>query len=388
MVEESLFPSLDGRLKKWIGGSLMRLIVKHMLGLILVAAIFPSMVRGQDSLCVHFNSLRGGVHLELVDDYYINGVLPLTICDLRPGDSWRLFMGGMGLESRTGYLDMDDVGQGSIRGSRISTAFRNMFLPGWGNIRSGRNASGWTDMGTTVCAGYYYLVEQMEYQDMKDSFDFLNEKLEKAGTYDERVRITEALHVSSRAINVQNTHRKRALILVSALYGAQMLLDPILLGNPPSWDLDAGGTILIADTTPRSRIKAFIYSTIWPGRGQFYQGKSTRGVAFSALSLVAGLYSLDRINSYDEYASLYETEVDRYNNAVSPLDRDYFRDRAARLWEDVDEVKKERDTALLILGGIWGLNLIDTFFPLDKYIPSSTASLEIDPGGMALVIQF
>lgn len=388
MIEESTFPSVQRRLEKWIGGSLMRSILRHMLCLILVAAISPSMLCGQDSLCVHFNSLRSGVHLELAVDYSINGVLPMTVCDLRPGDSWKLLLGGRGLESRTGYLDVDDAGHVSIRGSRSSTAFRNLLVPGWGNIRSGRKLSGWADMGTSVCAGYYYLVEELEYQDMKSRFDVLSRELEEAGTYDERARITEALHASSRAVNVQNTHRKRALILVSAIYGAQMLLDPILMGNTPSWNLDAGGTILTADTSPRSRTKAFIYSSIWPGRGQFYQGKSTRGITFSGLFLAAGLYSMDRINSYEEFASLYETEVDRYNNAVSPLDRDYFKDSASRLWEDVEEVKKERDTALLLLGGIWGLNLIDTFFPLDKYIPSSTASLEIDPGGMALVVKF
>jgi hypothetical protein len=261
MTEESL--------RNWIGGRSVRSVKRSMLVLILFAVISPSMLFGQDSLCVHLNSLHRGVHLELVDDYSINGVLPLTICDLRPGDSWRLSLGGLGLENRTGSLCVDRTGQVSIRSSRTSTFIRNLLLPGWGNIRSGRKGSGWTGMGTTICAAYYYLAEEAEYRDMKDRFDILNREYEEADTYDERTRINEELYSSSRAVNVQNRHRKRSLFLVSAVYGAQLLLDPILLGSP-SCELDAGGTILTVDTSPRSRAKAFIYSTIWPGKGQFY----------------------------------------------------------------------------------------------------------------------
>jgi len=317
----------------------------------------------------------------------MNGVIPLTMCDLRPGESWKLTVNGKGLETRRGYFQLDDSGIPGIRGNRMSTVLRNSVLPGWGSMKAGRKTSGLTDLGLAGLFGCYFMIEEFEYRDMKEEYDELGERLENAVSFDERERLTDAMHSASKALNAQNTHRKRALYATAAVYGYQ-LLDPILCGSPPWWDSDAGGSIVRLDLPERSKAKALFYSALWPGRGQLYQGKITRGILFPLMSAAAGVYALDRMNSVDEYSVLYEVEIEKWQSAVSLEDRTYHGDRASSIWEDLEETRQERNTAFIVFAGIWGLNILDTFFEHEEYVPSPGFTMDFTPAGMTFVMKF
>ncbi|MCI0482564.1 MAG: DUF5683 domain-containing protein [Candidatus Dadabacteria bacterium] len=356
-------------------------------GSVVASAFIPAVSFGQDSLCVHFAGERGGLHIDLGGEYSMNGVIPLTMCDLRPGESWNLTVNGKGLETRRGYFQLDAAGVPGIRGNRLSTVLRNSMIPGWGSIKAGRRTSGLTDLGLAALFGWYFMIEEFEYRDMKEEYDELGERLENAVSLDERERLTDAMHSASKALNAQNTHRKRALYATAAVYGYQ-LLDPILCGSPPGWDSDAGGSIIRLDLPERSKAKALFYSAVWPGRGQLYQGKITRGILFPLLSAAAGVYALDRMNSVDEYSVLYEVEIEKWQSAVSLEDRTYHGDRASSIWEDLEETRQERNTAFILFAGIWGLNVLDTFFEHEEYVPSPGFTMDFTPAGMTFVMKF
>lgn len=373
----------SGNIRSSFHGALLTLAA----ACLLVLHAEPALAQVEDSLCIFFDSPERGLHLELDRGHLINGMMPLTICDLRPGERCRLEVGGGRFERRAGYLDISRSGDPSIKGNRISAFLRNSVLPGWGTVKTGRRWTGFSDVLNLGAYLYYLLMEETEYRDMKELHDDLIERLAATSDNEERAALAEEAHFSSRAVNVQNTHRKRILYAAGAIYGYQ-LIDPYISGRPPGWKREAGGSILEVHGSHTGRVKAFIHSALWPGRGQFYQGKNARGVIYSALAAAAGLYALDRHNAYDEYGFVYEVEIDRFNDAASEEDRVYHRDRAQAFWNELEEARKDRNTAYIILAGLWGISLIDTFFPSDEPASSFDLSLEISPDGGALVYRF
>lgn len=356
--------------------------------MIAISLLVPATeARCQDTLCIHFNSQEKNMHMSLESGYSINGRLPLTICDIRPGETWELVVNGRGMERRRGFFEIGSDGNPSVRGNRLSAMMRNAVMPGWGSMWAGRKRRGLMDLSSLIAVGTYYTLEEVEYRDMKSRYEDLEARLAAAETTDERSLIQEAAHTASRALNVQNEHRKRVLILAAAMYGYQ-LIDPLLSGSPPRWKVEAGGSIVQLGSGRERRAKAFLQSLIWPGKGQLYQGKKSRGFIFSAASAAAAFYTLDRMNSYDEHVFLYEVEIEKWQNAVSLEKKDYYRDRASLLWDSTEDARRERNTALYILAGIWTINLVDTFFPLTDNVPLEDFSIAIDPNGMALVLRF
>ena len=97
---------------------------------------------------------------------------------------------------------------------------------------------------------------------------------------------------------------------------------------------------------------------------------------------------MDRWNSFDENVLLYDIEIEKYKLSTSLNERMYHRDRAASLWDNVDNARRERNTAYIILAGLWGLNMLDTFFDANEVIPSMDLSFELGPSHGAFVLKF
>ncbi|MBN2071241.1 MAG: hypothetical protein JW814_07260 [Candidatus Krumholzibacteriota bacterium] len=340
-----------------------------------------------DSLCVHFSSKDDQIHLRLKRGYSINGVLPLTICDIPVREKWEMEIEGPGIERRRGVFSLDRNGNPDIDGKIASTILKNALIPGWGAISSGRSASGWTDISILAFTAGYFLKQESEYDDLHDGYESIKNSYESALTYEERIKAGEELYSSTLYLNVQNDHRKRILIVAAAMYGYQ-LLDPVLFNRSPGCRSEAGGSIVEIRGTPANRKKAFIHSLVCPGRGQFYQGKKTRCILFSGLTAAAGFYSLDRLNNYEEKTVRYDLDIRDYNDAVSLEEREFCRSRAARSWDRLEDARKDRNISYMVLAGLWGLNIIDTFFTTDNKDYSSDLGLELGPSGAALVLRF
>ncbi|HUV37865.1 MAG TPA: DUF5683 domain-containing protein [Patescibacteria group bacterium] len=348
----------------------------------------PAAAQEIDSLCIHFAGTAKNIHLQLKRDYSINGVVPFTVCELESGRTYRTTVEGYGFERRCGTFSMDGSGRAHFGGIRIRTTIRNALLPGWGSVYARRSGVGFTD-GLSLAASLYVLYdENQEYDHLKNRLDVLKGLLREAGTLDERRHIQEAAHIASRDVIVQNNHRKRLAYLSGYLYGYQ-LIEPWIAVNPPRMRTEAGGSVIVVGTARSTRLKAFLQSLIHPGRGQFYQGKTTRGVFLSSMSVVAGLLALDFHNQYDQEAIRYDVAVEKFLAASTIEDRIRFRDEASTVWDSVEKEKRRRDAAYIALAGLWGLSLLDTLFPAD--LPSAVPdryAIDIGGSGCALVVRF
>lgn len=340
-----------------------------------------------DSLCIHFAGTSKNVLLKLERDYVMSGVLPLTLCNLEIEETYRLTVDGHGFERRIGSFSIDSSGRAHFGGIRIRAGVRNVFLPGWGSIYAERASAGLTDALSIAASLYVLYDEEMEYRDLRDNFDALSDRLQRAETYDEISRLQAATYKASREVNVQNKHRTRVLYFSAYLYGYQVL-EPLVADNPPRMRTEAEGSVVDVGAARSTRLKAFLHSLFRPGRGQFYQGKTVRGMLLSTMSVAAGLLALDYYNQYDEEVVLYKLALERYNTASTVDERKRYADEASAIWDDVEKYKRRRNATFITLAGLWGLSLIDTLFPAENATVYNRYAFDIGGNGCALVVRF
>jgi hypothetical protein len=353
----------------------------------ILASVAPGSVEGKsDSLCVRISGNEPGARVTLVHGYTLSGALPVSFCGIEPGVRYRLILDGAGFERRVGIFSIDG-GAARVGGIQALMAAKNIVLPGWGSASAGRASTALCDdIGMAASLGLL-LHEEMEYRDQRDRIDALDESFSRAETWADRARLQVALHEASREVNIQNDRRLRLAIFSGALYAWQVI-EPFFVDNPPkSPGNQAKGEIALRGTH-QSRPKAFIYSLVRPGRGQFYQGKTTRGVFFSAATLVAGLVVLDYQTGYEYAADDYELCIERFNAADVVSEKERIRDEAVRLWSDVEHNKDRRDASLIALAAFWGWNVIDTFIPAERRGPGAKYSFDLDARGASIAMRF
>ncbi|MDD4857903.1 MAG: DUF5683 domain-containing protein [Candidatus Krumholzibacteria bacterium] len=359
-----------------------------MLATMAVLCPWPCFGGTGDSLCVRISGTVEGEGAVLSRGYELGGILPVTLCNIEAGERYRLALDGPGLERRIGSFMIGKSGNIEIGGIRLSALGRNAVLPGWGSFYADRGAAGLSDdMGLAASLAILYQ-EEMEYRHMRNRLDVQNGRLAAAATYEERELFQAAVHETSRKLNVQNEEVKRLAILSGALYAWQVV-EPLLVDNPPSGNVGAGKNDITLGGVRKSRAKAFVYSLVRPGRGQIYQGKVVRGVFFSSAALAGGLVALHYQNEYDVAAETYEVCVERFNATSVLSDRERLAGQVSVLWSDVDRAKDRRNVSLIILAGVWGWNVIDTFFEGDcSTADSHRYSLDLDERGASVAFRF
>jgi len=347
----------------------------------------PALPADADSLCVNFIGTVGGERLELRSEYALTGSLPLARCDLLSGSRYRIAVGGPGLERRVGTMAFGKGGATGVGGIRIGSALRNAVLPGWGTSHSERRSTAWTDDACLAGAGYVLCTEDREYRHLKNRSDALEGMLSQAASLADRERIQSALHEASRDLRVQNKHRKRIATAAAALYAWQVL-DPWFSALPPRLTVENGGKTVRLGTARISGAKGSVLSLLRPGRGQFYEGKTVRGVFFSTAAAAGALAALEYHNRCDRTTARYETCVERFNLSDSVSERERLAGEAASLWDDVSRDRGYRNGAYGALAGLWAWNVIDAFFAGGTADVRSHYSLDAGPQGVSLVYRF
>jgi hypothetical protein len=337
-----------------------------------------------DSLCYHF---LGDAHVELRERYVLSGTMPVTFCEIGQGDKLRMTVDGPGIERRIGTFEIGPTGRASVRGLRFGAAFRNALLPGMGSCYTDQRAAGWTDRISLAASLYILYLEDREFRDLEDRHTDLLERFVGAELLETKQALESAVREAALEANVQNKHRKRLAIFTAALYGLQVI-DPFLLSPPPRSRVESDGTIIRSETVLSSRPKAFFLSLVHPGRGQFYQGKTGRGMLFGALTVASGLTALEYHNRYDEEANRYEILVERYGASESSSERYLLRQAAVSQWDEVEDAKNYRNTAYIITAGLWGWNVLDTLWGDEGKEGKSRYSFEWSPLSGAMVLRF
>ena len=359
--------------------------------LVIIAAIMvpvaPCAAQGKsDSLCVRFSGSEAGARVTISHGYTLGGHIPVSFCGLEPGVGYRLTLGGPGFERHIGGFSIDG-GTVDVKGIQALLSAKNVVLPGWGSASAGRALAALSDdIGLAASLGFL-LHEKMEYGDQRDRLDALNEAFSRAGTWTDRARLQIEIKEASREVNIQNDRCMRLAILSGVLYAWQVI-EPYFMDSPPkSSDGPARGEISLR-VTAQSRPKAFIYSLVRPGRGQFYQGKTGRGVFFSVATMAAGFVALEYQTEYEYAADDYDICVERFDAADIVSEKERLRSEALRLWKDVKRKKDRRDASLVALAAVWGWNVLDTFIPGERHGADAKYSFDIDARGAYLAMRF
>jgi len=146
------------------------------------------------------------------------------------------------------------------------------------------------------------------------------------------------------------------------------------------------GTLKIS-LSPKTRFKAALRSSLFPGWGQLYAERKTSGVFLNLIQVGTIIGTLLAVDDYNK-------AVDEYKNALTnyELNRKLYSVRA-EYWQIVVEKNKKANDSfdkqqmwLWAAGGIWIYNILDSifFFPsFDKAIFNRSVpaiSMNIRPG--------
>ncbi|HMA75996.1 MAG TPA: DUF5683 domain-containing protein [Candidatus Krumholzibacteriaceae bacterium] len=340
-----------------------------------------------NSSCPNFESDSKEVKLSLRRNSIVSSILPLKYCDFKYSEEYDIVLEGERYERREGKLTVCKDGEISIRGKRIETCFMNGVFPGYGTYLRGKSQAAAVDFFSIAGALYKLYGETGEYTDLKDRLDEINIALSQAETISEKRDLNQLAYETSRKANLQNKYRKKILLFSSALYAYQ-LIEPIFSEKPPDLYSYSDRTNIRFRANNRSVKKALLYSFFRPGRGQFYQGKTKRGVFFSSIFVLSGLVSLDLDNQYNKDVSEYNMCLSKLNSSTNLADRRKYSARASLFWEDVEDSKEKRNISLYVLAGIWGWNIIDTLFPGSQYCQDKNYSFNVTPTGCELAFNF
>ncbi len=337
--------------------------------------------------CILFSSDSAKVKLQLYKNSTVTCNLPFRFCDFEYNKEYGVFLWGDKYENREGRLKVNSDGKIFIWGDRSVTCLKNGLLPGYGTYLRGRKRVATIDF-LSIAGSVYKLYREMdEYNELKDKFDRINNSLSQVLKISDKKYLQEEAHKTSIYVNLQNKYRKKLIIFSSALYAYQ-LIEPIFMDIPPEIYSDSNENSIKFKASNKSITKAFLYSFLRPGRGQFYQGKTMRGVFFSSMIILTGFVSLDLNNQYNRDVVDYNLCMDKFSSASTVEDKRKFAASGSLLWEKVENSKEKRNRSFYILAGLWGWNTIDTLFPGDKSGSNRNYSLNVTPLGCELAINF
>jgi hypothetical protein len=127
---------------------------------------------------------------------------------------------------------------------------------------------------------------------------------------------------------------------------------------------------------PKTPVKAALRSTILPGWGQHYSDRDLPSVLYAGSAVAASVYLGIKALRYEDRLDDLEVAWDAYAESSVQSEREVLWEEVERRRETADDAHSARGTAWLILGAVWGVNLLDSlfFFPATT-APTATGSL-------------
>jgi hypothetical protein len=117
--------------------------------------------------------------------------------------------------------------------------------------------------------------------------------------------------------------------------------------------------------SPKTRWKAAVRSAIFPGWGQYYTDRKTKGIVFGILQIGSLLSTAYAYQNYEESKDDYYAAIDRYRaeKRIDELNR--LRAEMNDLRREADSAWELRNTFMALTAGIWAYNVLESilFFP-------------------------
>jgi hypothetical protein len=117
--------------------------------------------------------------------------------------------------------------------------------------------------------------------------------------------------------------------------------------------------------SPKTKWKAAIRSALFPGWGQYYTDRKTKGVVFGILQIGSLIGTAYAYQNYEEAKDDYYAAIDRYRVEKRVDELDPLREEMRRLRHEADSAWELRNTFLALTAGIWVYNVLESvlFFP-------------------------
>ncbi|MFQ6092055.1 MAG: PEGA domain-containing protein [bacterium] len=145
---------------------------------------------------------------------------------------------------------------------------------------------------------------------------------------------------------------------------------------------------LSASLNPRTTLKAAGRSFLFPGWGQFYSEKKTRGFVFASTEiLLASAWLLTQL-SYESAQDDYEDYEKRYEKASFTKEKEILYNRMLDKLDDAEDWDRWRDRFLWAAASFWAYNVLDAvlFFPRNGGEPvqemARTGEFGFSPGSI------
>lgn len=116
---------------------------------------------------------------------------------------------------------------------------------------------------------------------------------------------------------------------------------------------------------PKTKLKTALRSTLFPGWGQYYTDRKTRGIFLGLLQAGSILGTVYAYQNYEDAKDDYYLAVDRYRNEKRFDELERLRKQMREKERDADQAWELRSTLITLAAGIWVYNVAESvlFFP-------------------------
>jgi hypothetical protein len=96
-----------------------------------------------------------------------------------------------------------------------------------------------------------------------------------------------------------------------------------------------------------------------PGASQLYVGQKTRGYIYLSAFIASVGASVYFIKDFQNNKSIYDDAIKNYNNAQTSMDAVRYRNQINSKFTELNNIKKNRETALLSIAAVYVVSLLD-----------------------------
>lgn len=132
------------------------------------------------------------------------------------------------------------------------------------------------------------------------------------------------------------------------------------------------------EISAKTPAKAGLRSLVLPGWGQHYSDRDVPGLVYFGSAVAAGVYLGIRAVQYEDRVDDIQVAWDAYAESSVQSEREVLWEEVERRRELADDAQSRRATAWVILGAVWGVNLLDALF----FFPDTSTPVVTSSGGV------
>jgi hypothetical protein len=307
-------------------------------------------------------------HLALVGNERMKGTSPLLVPGPVSGNYW-LLASGRGVEDQRGRIRIRLDEEGPTIASYGRPGFTETFLratlyPGHAQYRALERRKGLVMIGAATASLTLTVLAQRDLWDAESSRDAASRAFDQSGTVEQKLLLQDALIDATEDVSFYEQRRDMFLRATAVCWGISYL--DALFFRPAFNVRQADASSVTLGMQPKTRLDATLRSLVFPGLGQLYNSEPRKAGWMAAAGLAAGGWLLYRQDLYNEAISDLNKIDGRIGGATSVPEREALEAARAIQYGEVDDRYQERNVAVVLLAGAWGVAAIDAFYSHGK----------------------